>query len=71
MSIFLEKKHQKLALKVNGAFDTDNLYWFVNDRFYNESGIEENFFWSMERGRHKITCTDRYGHSSSVTIVVR
>ena len=67
----LGEKHQKLALKANGAFDTDNLYWFVNDRFYNESRIGEKLFWSMERGRHKITCADRYGRSSSITIVVR
>ncbi len=67
----LERKHQKLTLKANGAFDTDKLYWFVNNRFYGECDIGEKLFWSMEKGRQKITCADKHGRSSSVIIVVK
>ena len=60
-----------LALAANGSFDTDKLYWFINGKFYSQSGIGERLFWPMDQGRHTITCSDQHGRSSSVEIVVR
>ena len=67
----LQSSEQKLALMANGAFDTDKLFWFINGKFYDKCNIGQKLFWSMQQGRHKITCADRHGRSSSVTIVVR
>ena len=67
----MPRDEQKLVLTANGANDTDNLYWFVDDKFYNKSYIGEKLFWDMAQGKHIITCADNYGRSSSVTIVVR
>ena len=62
---------QRLALTANGSDDANNLYWFIDDKFYDRSYIGEKLFWDMLQGTHTITCADNYGRSSSVTIVVR
>ena len=62
---------QKLVLTANGSPGVDNLYWFIDDKFYNRSYMGEKLFWDMAQGKHTITCADNYGRSSSVTIVVR
>ncbi|MBU1367744.1 MAG: hypothetical protein KJ711_08020, partial [Candidatus Omnitrophica bacterium] len=62
---------QKLVLTANGSADADNLYWFVDNKFYNKSYMGEKLFWDMVQGKHTITCADNYGRSSSVTIMVR
>ena len=61
----------KLALFASASKDAENLYWFVDNKFYNKSYIGEKLFWNMAQGKHTITCADNYGRSSSVTIVVR
>jgi len=66
-----KKDEKKLALLADGSFDSGNLFWFIDDKFYKKSGIGRKLFWDMEKGKHTITCADNYGRSSSVTIVVR
>lgn len=65
------KTGQKLALLANASFDTDRLYWFINDAFFATSDVGERLFWPMEKGKYKITCVDRHGRSSFIRIVVR
>ena len=65
------KTVQKLALLANASFDADKLYWFINDAFYATSDVGEKLFWTMQEGRHKITCVDKHGRSSFIRIVVR
>lgn len=62
---------QKLTLAANGSFDTDKLYWFINDNFFSSGKIGEKLFWAMKKGRYKITCVDKQGRSSFIRIVVR
>jgi len=62
---------QKLALTASGATGADNLYWFIDNKFYDKSFAGEKLFWGMAQGMHTITCSDNFGRSSSVTIVVR
>ena len=61
----------KLALIAKGSFDSDKLYWFVDGQFYNNCNMGERIFWTMEEGKHKITCVDVFGRSSSIMVVVR
>jgi len=58
-------------LLANGSFDSEELFWFVDDKFYKKSGIGKKLFWNMKEGKHKITAVDAYGRSSYVQIVVR
>ena len=61
----------KLALTASGSFDSDKLYWFVDGEFYDKCKIGGKVFWAMEEGRHKITCVDALGRSSSIMVSVR
>lgn len=67
----MPRDEQKLVLTANVAADTNNLYWFVDDKFYDKGYMGEKLFWDMVQGKHTITCADNYGRSSSVTIMVR
>ena len=62
---------QKLALLAKGSNDSEKLYWFIDDKFYNTCNIGEKLFWDMMTGKHIITCADQYGRSASVTVIVR
>jgi len=66
-----DKFEQKLTIVANGSFDADKLYWFINDNFFSASDIGEKLFWTMEKGKYKITCVDKQGRSSFIRIVVR
>jgi penicillin-binding protein 1C len=65
------KVSQQLVLKADGSYDARKLFWFINGQYVNECQAGEGFFWPMREGRHRITVTDDYGRSSSVSIVVR
>ena len=62
---------QEIVLAARSSISTDNLYWFINGEFYNKCSPREKVFWPMKKGRYKITCSDKYGRTSSVTIRVR
>jgi len=67
----MPSSEQKLVLTANSPLDTDMLYWFVDGRFYDKSYVGEKLFWPMIQGRHTITCSDTYGRSSSVAVIIR
>jgi len=64
------KDVKKLALLANGSFDSEDLFWFIDDKFYKKSDLGKKLFWDMEKGKHKITVVDVYGRSSFVQIVI-
>jgi len=61
----------QLALLANGSFNSGDLFWFIDDKFYKKGGVGKKLFWSMQEGKHKITVVDVHGRSSFVNIVVR
>jgi len=65
------KADQRLVLKADGSYDARKLFWFVNGQYINEGRAGESFFWPMREGKQRITVTDDYGRSSSITIQVR
>jgi len=70
-STSMPEGESKLVFAASGANDTGDLYWFIDEKFYDKSKIDEKLFWQMVQGQHTITCSDNYGRSSTVTIVVR
>jgi len=62
---------RKLPLEASGPLDADKLFWFVDGKFYNSSLNGDKILWDMELGRHRITCSDGLGRSSSIIVVVR
>jgi penicillin-binding protein 1C len=65
----MDTQEQKLPLA--GTSDSGYLYWFINGRFYGKINTTQKLFWPMEKGTHQITCSDIYGKSSTVNIIVR
>jgi len=65
------EENPKLALAASGSADSDKLYWFVDGEFYDKCNIGGKVFWAMEEGRHKITCVDAIGRSSSIMVSVQ
>jgi penicillin-binding protein 1C len=65
----MDAQAQKLPLA--GTSDSGYLYWFINGRFYGKINTTQKLFWPMEKGTHQITCSDIYGKSSTVNIIVR
>ena len=66
-----DKTGQEILLAARSSISTDKLYWFINGEFYNKCSPWEKVFWPMKKGRYKITCSDKHGRTSSVTIRVR
>ena len=60
-----------LQLIGQGMYDTEYLFWFIDGKYFDKTLVGEKIFWMMTKGHHKITCSDNYGRSSTVTIVVR
>ena len=66
-----DKARQEILLAARSSISADKLYWFINGEFYDKCGPHDKVFWPMKKGRYKITCADKHGRSSSVTIRVR
>lgn len=64
-------QQEQLALMADAGFDSGDLFWFVDDTFYQKSSAGQKVFWSMRDGDHKISVVDANGRSSFVQIVVR
>jgi len=60
---------QKLSLIGNTS--SNHIYWFIDGKFYGKINPSDKLFWPMEKGSHQITCSDPFGQSSSVGIIVR
>jgi penicillin-binding protein 1C len=60
---------QKVLLKA--ACAGDRLYWFVDDTLYRSCSSQDQTFWPLQPGRHKIVCADAAGRSASTVINVQ
>jgi len=65
----MSKESQQLPLMGNTS--SGYIYWFIDGKFYGKINSTEKLFWPMEKGSHQITCSDIYGQSSTVRIIVR
>jgi penicillin-binding protein 1C len=66
-----QASQRKLPLKAQAAYDSKQLFWFIDGKYFNKIEPGEKLFWEMEKGTHKIICSDNYGRSSEVEIRVR
>ena len=60
---------QKVLLKA--ACAGDRLYWFVDDTLYRSCSSQDQTFWPLQPGRHKIVCADDSGRSAATVINVQ
>lgn len=57
-------------MKFQAESNTDNIYWFINDKFYRETKMNKDIFWNMKAGTFKISCRDEKGNENSKQIIV-
>ena len=64
-----EGSHQELLLKAATA--GAKVHWFVDGALYRTSSPMEQTFWPLQRGTHKVVCSDESGRSASAVIHVQ
>lgn len=64
------EKGQQLMLTCMAESDVQNVFWFVNDRYYGKCPRQESFFIAPPAGRLVITVADDKGRKSEVEITV-
>ena len=66
-----EKNPPQLLLAATVSNDVDQIYWYINDRFYKTASSGEDIFFIPEKGKIKISCSDDKGRNSNLEIVVK
>jgi penicillin-binding protein 1C len=55
----------------NAAYDVDQVYWYINDKFIKSASPTQKIFYKPREGNLKISCTDDKGRNSNISIVVK
>jgi len=61
---------QELKLAAVSGIAARRLYWFVDGELLCDAGADRPVFWPLERGKHRVVCTDTSGNSDGIQIVV-
>jgi len=64
-----DMENQKLSLKAKGSHT--ELFWFINDKFYGRQSASNTLLWPIQKGSHKITCTNSQGKTAVSWITVK
>lgn len=68
----IEKKEgQKLMLACTAADGVKSVYWYINDRFFKKSHVNEHLFFQPRTPDIKISCMDDKGRNSNIFIRVK
>jgi penicillin-binding protein 1C len=67
---YLPASHQSILLDASVASGAKWIYWFVNGALYGKVNPGQEIFLVPEKGKHKITCCDDRGRSTSVELNV-
>ncbi|HVZ56564.1 MAG TPA: penicillin-binding protein 1C [Chitinophagaceae bacterium] len=62
---------EPLQLACRAANDVSRVYWYVDNRFYKASSVNEKPFFLPQEGPVKISCTDDKGRNQDIRIRVR
>ncbi len=62
---------QKILFAASAAADNHKLFWFLDGRLYTSCERDSRVFYSPERGKHQLICSDDYGRSSSISFQVQ
>ena len=63
-------EHQKILLDASVSNSINKLYWFIDGELFAKCAPHEKQFYSPRLGKHKISCMDNEGNSSSVEITI-
>lgn len=66
-----KKDPEPLQLVCQTGNDVQQVYWYINNRFYKTAGSKEKQFFVPEEGPVKISCTDDKGRNRDIWIRVK
>ena len=62
--------HQQLQLACTAAADVCRVYWYIDNKFFRSSSVNEKLFFNPAAGAVKISCCDDKGRNSDIFIRV-
>ena len=65
-----EKNPGQLMLSCTVSNDVNRVFWYINNRFYKEAKAGEELFFTPDRGRIKISCSDDKGRNVNIEVTV-
>jgi penicillin-binding protein 1C len=69
MQYFLdEDAPREIRLQAASDATVTAYYWYIDDKFYQRSGTAEKVFFLPKPGKHKISCMDDKGRSTSIVV---
>ncbi|MGB8192212.1 MAG: penicillin-binding protein 1C [Chitinophagaceae bacterium] len=66
-----KKDPESLQLTCQTGSDVQQVYWYINNKFYKSSGAKAKQFFVPDEGPVKISCTDDKGRNRDIWIKVR
>ncbi|MCU0354545.1 MAG: penicillin-binding protein 1C [Cytophagales bacterium] len=61
----------EMLLACHADNDVQQVYWYINDRFYKAAKTNERLFFRPEPGEVKISCSDDKGRNTNIRITVK
>ena len=65
------KSPPQIELSCQADNEVKKIYWYINDKFYKNAGINEKVFFSPQAGKIKISCSDDKGLNTNIEINVQ
>lgn len=62
---------QPIQLSCDVANDVEQVYWYINNKFYKVASAKSKLFFTPEEGKIKISCTDDKGRNADIRIEVK
>jgi len=66
-----KKEPEPLQLTCNTGNDVQQVYWYINNKFYKSTPAKSKQFFVPDEGPVKVSCTDDKGRNRDVWITVR
>lgn len=67
----IEGTETELALQCQIANDADEVYWYINNKFFAKSAASKPLFFVPPEGHVKISCSDNRGRNTDSHIIVK
>ena len=61
---------QQLQLAFTATSDVNKVYWYINDKFFNQALPGQKLFFTPNAGLIKISCSDDKGRNSDISVKV-
>jgi len=62
---------QRIAFTATFSNPSVDLHWFVDEHYIGASKSGGSVFWPLDKGKHRIVCSDGKGKSRAVAISVK